>query len=113
MDKVPYTQWLEGEVRPRFPRGSLCTIAAISPDSTKIPVPVFVVDELQEVCWMAAIDNEQGQPRCVGVKNKNIHTAQIWYPPALLRPLTVEEVALVHIRDNEIQRSENDSSYAG
>jgi hypothetical protein len=111
MDKVPYTKWLEGSVRPVFPRGRLATLKVLPIKPEVIPSPLFTIDDLQEVCWMAAMDNEWHEPRCVAVKPRHLATsAQIWYPPALLRPLSLEEVTLVHLRDTQEKRQQIASS---
>jgi hypothetical protein len=116
LDKVPYTKWLEGSVRPVFPRGRLATFKVIAIKPEMAPSPLFVIDDLQEVCWMAAIDDQWGEPRCVAVRPRNLaSSAQIWYPPALLRPLSLEEVNIVHLRDTQEKRQQasNNDTYAG
>jgi hypothetical protein len=103
MDKIPYTKWLEDTVRPKFPKGSLCTMRGLPYIPGTIPGAVLTVEELQEVCWMAPVDDNTNEPRCIVVRNTRINQGQITYPPALLRPLTQEENDLVHARDKAAQ----------
>lgn len=109
MDKVPYTRWLEGIVRPKFPVGTLCTMRAAPYVPGQLPKPIFVVSDLQEVCYMAPVSLETGEPKCIFVKYEPTGiNVTIAYAPASLRPLTEEELKLVNTRNQEAQKSSPD-----
>jgi hypothetical protein len=113
MDKVEYTRWLEEKIRPEWPVGTLCTIRAVAPVNQKIPHPLFMVDDLQEVVWMAPYADVTNEPRCVLVRAAGVNTSvQVPYPPGLLRKLTEEELKLVHLR-NQAKEEPDPTLYSG
>lgn len=106
MEKVSYTRWLEEQIRPKFPKGSLCTMRAAPFVPGQIPSPLMIISDLQEVAYMAPVSPDSGEPKCVLVKYKPTGiTVHLPYAPSSLRQLTEEELRLVNARDNSDETS--------
>jgi hypothetical protein len=109
MDKIEFAIWIEG-IKERFPKGTLVTMAAIPYQTDAIPPAVFKVNDIQEIHFMAPMDEYvPKQPKCVIVDSTK-YDIQAVYCPKTLRKLTDEEVQLVHLRNKEIEarRAAND-----
>lgn len=101
MAKEDYAKWVEGpNVKGRFYPGMLCTIASAVYQPGKAPVTTFLVDHIQEIHYLAPLDLDAKEPRCIGVKPHN-SSVTVLYPPCKLRPLNVEETKLVDLRNSQ------------
>lgn len=102
MDKLSYAKWLENTVRPQWPIGVLCTFHRIEEQEHRVPVPLFRLVDLQEIHMLAPIAEYVNEPRCLVVECSSFKgSSQTCYPPGLLRKLTVREIELVHLRDQQ------------
>lgn len=99
MAKLAYAQWIEGEVKPMFPKGKLVTFASYQPQAGKEPIVTFKVAEVQEISYLAPVDEVHDQPRAVLILPVTIAgNSPIPYAPKALRELTEEEQTLVQLR---------------
>jgi hypothetical protein len=97
--KQAYNRWLENSVYPKFKKGTLATMRGLAYVPDVVPNPIMIVSDIQEISYMAPLDESWKEPRCVVVQNYKHQLAFITYPPSLLRPLQPEELKLVHARD--------------
>lgn len=106
MEKIYFAKFVEEEVKPRFKVGQLCTVKGIPFFPKRIPDPLWRVEEITEVTWMAPIDENTHQPRCVLVSSvsSGIYAPM---PPNALRALHDEELTLVNFRDKAKQTRED------
>jgi hypothetical protein len=105
MSKLEYTKWLDSMVITKFPKGSLVTLRGEAFVPGNPPRIWYEVMCHQEIHYMAMIDQETREPKCVGIR---AHTMSIpcWYPPAKLRALQPEEVeAIDRLRTQEASTS--------
>jgi hypothetical protein len=101
MGKVQYARWLGEYVYHKFAKGVLVTLAEYPFVLGELPKQWFRVKEIQELHYVAQYDHEHRQPKCVGVANATLDRAidyHTYYAPAALRPLTQEEVLVLHDR---------------
>lgn len=98
MPKLQFTAFIEG-MKKEWPKGSYCTLHVMGPITGKLPNPLFIVKDHQEISWNAALDSVHNQPRCIYVTNDRYQHTHVAYPPGALRHLTDEEQALVDLRD--------------
>jgi hypothetical protein len=110
MDKIAFAKWVEGpEVRERFEIGGYATIASAVYVPNKAPTTVFIIDHIQEIHYLAPLDADTKQPRCLGVKQQQ-GSQVVMYPPIKLRPLNDEENKLVDLRNKEARRQAREQS---
>lgn len=103
MGKIEYAKWLTAMVYPKFPRGSLVTLASQPFVVGKVPEIWFEVVDYQELHYCAQYDKETRQPKCLAIKHPGFKNAMaVYYPPAALRVLQSEEVqAIDRLRDTQ------------
>lgn len=100
MAKIEYAKWVESDRVRKFKVGRMCTIASEVYAPGRLPSVVLLVDHIQEIHFMAPIDETTDEPKCVGVK-QGMFAQPLMYPPCRLRPLNLEEERLVNLRDQE------------
>jgi hypothetical protein len=101
MAKLGYTMWIEEEVRPKYPKGSLCTLRGLAYIPGHVPEPMYVVAEIQEVNWMAPIHPNYNEPACLWIQHITRKGVTGWWCPCGLRPLNVHELELIEKRKME------------
>lgn len=109
MGKHQYADWLNKVVYPAFPKKTLVTLRSEPYIPGNAPRVYFVVAEIQEIHYMANMDRQVNQPKCLGIKSDKFDIP-MWYPPALLRALQPEEVEAVDRIRNQKKPSENSES---
>lgn len=101
MEKIEFAKWVEGpEVKGKFQVGDYVTYADTPVFPDRLPSSLMLVDHIQEIAFMAPLDVDKNEPKCVGVK-MNLGGVVSMYPPKKLRTLTDEEKRLVHLRNSK------------
>lgn len=93
MTKLGYAEFLSKVVMPLFPVGVKVTarVTAIRPD--EMPTWWGIVEDVQEIHFMAQMDTTHKQPRCILVKSAK-HSGHNWVCPDMLRRLSGKEEEL-------------------
>lgn len=106
MEKSSFIKFIEEEVKPNFKVGQLCTTRGLPFFPNRIPDPLWRIEEITEVTWMAPMDENLNQPRCLLVCSfKSGIYAPL--PPKAVRLLNDEELAIVSLRNQEKQNRED------
>lgn len=93
MDKVEFAKWIPDVVE-RFKPGAYCTLASTPIIERGRPKIVFEVVAVCEIHYLAALDSDRREPKCVNIRGpKGI---SLNYPPSKLRLLTDDEVTVVN-----------------
>lgn len=100
MGKTGYAMWIEDEVKARFKKDMYVTLRRTAYIPDKIPGPLFRVADIQEVNWMAPINNTWNEPEALYIQHVNNRFCK-WWCPAAVRPLNEEEMKLVDARNKE------------
>lgn len=115
--KIRYNKWLSGLVMDRFPKGTLVALRTEPFIIGMAPRQYWEVIDHQEVYYMANMDREVREPKCVGLWNPIVDTKNripTYYPPAKLRVLQPEEVKEVDkLRNQKGQDEESNDSANG
>jgi hypothetical protein len=96
--KLEYAHWIEEEVKKKWKRGDYATIRGVVEIEGSIPAPLFQVDQIQEIHFMAPVSDVAKEPRCMMMRNAQ-GSIPISYCPSMLRPLSEKELELVRLRD--------------
>lgn len=97
MGKHQYASYLNTHVYPMFPVGTLVTIKPVGITLGAPPSVWFKVMLIQEIHYMAQMDRERKEPKCVGlaVQGDKPGTIPVWYPVSALRLLVQSEIEAI------------------